>query len=278
MTIRFTTSIDGYANGSLVTTLDAAREAAYVAAGQAKYDSPKLQAPLGAIAAAVRLLGQAGIPCIIPPNGTVATNGTITVGTALPLTYPQAWVYLPAGAVVGGAAGWYYTAFSSTTVGQVYTAYKATMDTPHIPTTLTAAVGSNSAYTTLVATDVVLGSVSIPAGTLGRNGAVEYCGFFSYNSTAGAKVSKVLFGGGTVVSSSATTTTGITVRKRVQNRAANSQVIQASLETGATVSVAPTLLAIDTTADVVAAFAGQVAVATDYLILEAWSIQALPAP
>lgn len=275
MTIRFTTSSDGYAKGSVVRTLSAAAEATYVAANVAEYEAP---APHDSGLPLRRVLQQQGIPTIVVPNGTVATAGVITVGTALPLTYPRAWIYLPAGAVVGGLAGWYYCVFSSTTVGQVYTNYQAAMDKPFVPASLTAAVGSNAAYTTLVATDVVMGAAMIPANLLGQFGSVDVTAFLSYNSTAGAKVGKVRFGAGTVVSSSATTTNGIVVRKRVQNRATNSQVIQAALETGATIATAPTLLAIDTTADVQVDVVGQVAVATDYIILESLSVEVLPTP
>lgn len=274
MTIRFTTAKDGYAAGSLVSTLTPTAEAAYVAAGVAVYDSQKFSTAV----AVRRVLGQSGIPAIVVPNGTVATNGTITAGTALPLTYPQAWIYLPAGAVSGGSAGWYYCEFSSTTVGQVYTAYKATMDTPYVPAVKTAAVGSNSSYTQTTSADIQLGGVTVPANQLGTNGGLEYFGFFSYNNSAGAKTAKVKFGTGVVVSSAPTTTTGLTVRKKLQNRAAASQVIHATLETGAAVSTAPTLLSVDTTADVVASLTGQLATATDYIILENWSIEAIPAP
>lgn len=275
MTIRFLNSKDGYAKGSVVRSLSVTAEAAYVANNDAEYESPS---PGDSGLPLRRVLAQQGIPCIIVPNGTVATSGAITVGTALPLIYPRAWVYLPAAAVVGGLAGWYYTVFSSTTLGQVYTNYQAAMDKPFVPATLVAAVGSNSAYTTVISTDVVMGAAIIPANLLGAFGSVDVTAFLSYNSTAGAKVGKVRFGAGTVVSSSATTTTGLTIRKRVQNRATNSQVIQASLETGVTVSVAPTLLAIDTTADVQVDVVGQVAVATDYIILESLSVEVLPTP
>lgn len=281
MTIRITSTasslVAGYALGSTVSTFTAAQEAAAVAAGAAEYASAQPEDPTGAVEPGVRTLVQTGIPCIIVPNGTVATNGTLTVGTALPLTYPRAWVYLPAGAVVGGLVGWYYCVFSSTTVGQVYASYIATMTKPHIPAVLTAAVGSNSSYTQATSTTIQMGGFKLPAGVLGSFGAVDYKALFAYNSTAGAKVSGLSFGGSAVVTSSATTTTGITIGKTVQNRATNSQVIQASLETGATVSVAPTLLAIDTTADVTAGFTGNIAVATDYIVLETARITIYPA-
>lgn len=284
MTIRVVSTasalVAGYALGSLITTFTPAAEAAAVAAGAAVYDSSPLQTPPGSIAPVARVLGQTGIPCVIANTGTVATNGAITLGTALPLTYPQVWLYLPAGAVVGGSAGWYYAVMSSTTVGQVYTPYVATMTRPYVPpaSALVAAVGSNSSYTGATGADIQMGAATVPAGQLGTTGSLRYHGFFSHNSTAGNKIERIKFGSGTVVSLTATTTTGLTLSKKLQNRAAASQVIHATPETGAAVSVAPTLLSVDTTADVVASFTGQLAVATDVCVLECWSVELLPSP
>lgn len=269
----------GYAIGSTTSGLTATQEAAAVAAGNAVYVTARLQGSEAAIAPVPRELMQSGIPAIIVPNGTVATNGTITVGTALPLIYPQAWVYLPAGAVVGGLVGWYYVIFSSTTVGVVYTSYQATMSTPlalGAAATLTVAVGSNSAYTQATSA-VVVASHSVPAGLLGTNGRVRFDGLFSYNNSAGAKVSGCTFGGSTVLTVSGTTTLSVDIKKTVQNRSATQQVIRVAVDSGAVSAVAPTLLAIDTTADVTVAFTGQIAVATDYLILESGNIETVPA-
>ena len=79
-----------------------------------------LQAPAaGVLAKSTFVVARSAIPVILAPNGTIATNGTVTLGTALPLVYASAWVRFPAGAVVGGLAGLYFVKFSSTTVGQV---------------------------------------------------------------------------------------------------------------------------------------------------------------
>lgn len=97
-------------------------------------------------------LAQSGVPVVLPSSGTITSGGAITLLTALPATYSGgAWIYLPAGAVVGGSAGLYYCLFSSATVGAVKTNYVAagsTAFTPYIPDgALVAAVGSGSAYT-----------------------------------------------------------------------------------------------------------------------------------
>ena len=275
MTIRFLSSVAGYATGS-IATLSAASEATYVSAGQAQYYTFPANPNTGGLRPSSRILAMGSIPTIIANSGTVATNGTVTLGTALQLTYPQAWLYLPAGAIVGGAAGWYYAIMSSTTVGQVYTAYQATMTQPLAldPTKLTAAVGSNSAYTG-VTTAVQMAAAVVPAGIMGTQGAVRMTGYWAHNSTAGAKVGGILFGGSTVLTSSQTTTLGINLEKTVHNRAADKQIIRVAVDNQIAQSVAPTLLSIDTTADVTASLTGSIAVATDTMVLESFLIELL---
>lgn len=276
--IRFLSAYQGYAQGSRVGTMTPTQEAALVAAGIAAYDAGRLQDPAGIIGPVPRVILQTSIPCVIANSGTVATNGTVTLGTALTLTYSDGcWLYLPASAVVGGSAGWYYAVMSSTTVGQVYTAYQATMQNPYIPAVLTAAVGSNAAYTG-VTTQVTLASVQIPANLLGAQGSVRYKATVSYNNSAGAKTLRVDFGGSTVLSVAPTTTVAISVDKSVHNRTAAKQVVQAAADTQAASSTAVTTLSVDTTADVTVGFTGQLATATDFLILESARIEICPAP
>lgn len=276
MTIRMIDSVEGYALGSIVS-LAAADEARLVAAGDAQYYTFPDNPDTGGNAPSPRILAMSAIPCVLANSGTVATSGTVTLGTALQLTYPQAWLYLPAGAVVGGSAGWYYTIFSSTTVGQVYTAYRASMTQPlalGAAATLTAAVGSNSGYTG-VTTTIQMAAAVIPAGLMGTNGAVRLTGYWAHNSSAGAKVAGILFGGSTVLTSSQTTTLGINLTKTVHNRAADKQLIRVAVDNQIAQSVAPTLLSIDTTAEVTASLTGSVAVATDTMVLESFLIELL---
>jgi len=276
MTIRMLASVAGYALGSIVS-LSPVAEAAYVAAAQAQYYTFPAMPETGGEPPSRRILAMGGIPAIIAPTGTITAGGVITLGTALQLTYPQAWLYLPAGTVVGGSAGWYYAIMSSTTVGQVYTNYQATMTQPlalGAAATLTAAVGSGGAYTG-VTTEVTMAAAVIPAGLLGTTGRVIAEGNWAHNSSAGAKVAKIAFGGSTVLSVSDTTTLGIDIRKTIQNRSASSQIIRVAVDTGAAQSVAPTLLSIDTSAEVTVALTGSIAVATDTMVLENFLIEVL---
>lgn len=139
----------------------------------------------------VKVLAQTGIPYIKAPSGTVATNGGVTLGTALPTTYDMgAWVYLPAGAVVSGLAGLYWVVFSSTTVGQVYTNYidpTVAFDPSTKPSgTLVTATGSNSAYTGLATTATFI-NINIPGNTVGEHSHIVFSEEFSYNLNANTK-------------------------------------------------------------------------------------------
>lgn len=226
-------------------------------------------------------IAKSAIPVILAPNGTVAVNGTVTLGTALPLTYVNAWVRLPADAVVGGLAGLYYVVFSSTTVGQVYTnfANAATAFTPYIPTsTLVAAVGSNAAYTQATGADVTLANVTVPANALGTTGEFTLSLFASNNGTAGAKNISGKFGGSVFLSGAVTTSLALETSKTVKNRSNVAvQLVHGNHIVGAVSTVAPTLLAINTADAVAVAITGQIAVATDYIILEAFKAEVLAA-
>ena len=56
----------------------------------------------------------------VAPSGTVAADGTVTLGTALPAALAGAWLYFPAGAFATATAGWYWVVMTTTTVGTVY--------------------------------------------------------------------------------------------------------------------------------------------------------------
>jgi hypothetical protein len=145
-------------------------------------------------------LATASIPVIVAPNGTIATSGVVTPGTALPNIFPYAWLYFPAGAVSGGSAGLYYATCTATTTCQVYTNFvdaSATAFTPFIPTSPVAAVGSNSAYTQTTAADLTLLNVTVPAGTLGAKGVLRKSMQLLLSNNANAHTFKTMLGGST---------------------------------------------------------------------------------
>jgi hypothetical protein len=159
-------------------------------------DSGRLYNALGyAIQGGVYQLAQSAVPYGIANSGTIATDGTVTLGTALNTIYTGGiWLYFPATAFASGAAGFYWAVMSSTTVGVVYTSQ--TSGTP--------VTGSNSAYTgdTTLRTAV---TVTIPGGAMGANGAVRFSYGAQTNNSAGTKTISAAFGGTQVNSAIGTT-------------------------------------------------------------------------
>jgi len=150
---------------------------------------------------------QSGIPVGIAPNGTIATNGTVTLGTALPVIYPNIWLRFPASAVVSGAAGLYYATCSSTTVCAVTTTFvdpSTAAFTPYIPASTSAATGSNSTYAQTTGSQITLLNMIIPAGALGNNGSFRKTTLFAATNNANAKVVAFQFGATQVTGSQIT--------------------------------------------------------------------------
>ena len=226
-------------------------------------------------------LAQTAIPSILVPNGTVAANGAITLGTALPAIYAAAWIYLPAGAIVGGAAGLYYATFSSTTVGQVYTNYvnpASTQLISAIPSgTPVAAVGSGSAYTTVVATDTPLATVDVPGLLMGANGRIRVTRRESTINNANVKTSKFTFGGAAFGGAlPLASIAGYEVIREISNRGAASQFSLANAALTSEVSGTPTYTTVNTAVDQLLQLTANVATATDYVVLEALAVEVLP--
>jgi len=229
------------------------------------------------------VLAQSAIPVILAPNGTVATNGTITLGTALPTIYASAWVYLPAGAVVGGFAGLYFATFSSTTVGVITTTYNSAGGsfTPYIATGTSAAVGSNSAYTQTTASDITLANITVPGGLMGANGVLRTKYLSSLANNVNTKTVKSTFSGTAFSIETQTANSSGSVAYEIRNRgvATSQTAFAAGLNAGSGsgfTSGGALMTAINTAADQPLAFTGQLAVATDYIVLEGFTVEVLP--
>jgi len=230
-----------------------------------------------------RTLSASGIPVMIANTGTIATNGTVTLGTALPTTYAAAFVYFPASAVSGDATGGiYYVVFSSTTVGVVYAGKYGVANgvgsvafTPVVPSgPLTAVTGSNSSFTGST-TETTLINVALSAGDVGNNGQIIVTANWACNNSAGAKVGAVYLGGSAVGSSSSyTTSTGGSSMNSIRNRGVLN--VQTSQLIGGASTGASVYTAIDTSIDKSITITGDLATATDYIILEGFTVELLP--
>jgi len=96
-------------------------------------------------------------------------------------------------------------------------------------------------------------TVTVPAGIMGANGAVEVIPLWDFTNNSNTKTMKVKFGGSVVYSIATTTTTSCQMQYIVRNaNSASSQVAQASSGSSGMGAVASSLLtgAIDTSAAV----------------------------
>jgi hypothetical protein len=230
------------------------------------------------------ILAQSGVPVGIAPNGTVATNGAITLVTALPRIYSSGiWVYLPAGSVSGGAAGLYWCVMSSVTVGQVYTNFADTSQgfVPYIPTgTLVNAVGSNAAYTQITNTDIVIIAVTVPANSLGLSGRYRDQVFYEFPNNANGKIYKAQFGGYQFKVNNTTGVTSASIVGGFANKGvAGSQSSQTPPYSTNGLGTSTTFgadLSADTTINNFVTYTANLAVASDYIIIEYLLSEVLP--
>lgn len=225
------------------------------------------------------ILAQSAVPVILAPNGTVAADGAITLVTALPTTYSGgAWVRLPAGAVVGGLAGLYWIVFSSTTVGAVKTLFvdPATPFTPYVPSVgLVVAVGSGVAYTQTTGADITLANITVPGGMMGLNGVLRSQPDMTNNNSVGSKTLATKFGGTLIGSSASTTLTFKRTFSVLRNRSLYSQMFNQYAENFQSTNGINTTT-MDTTVDKVFAYLGNIPAATDFIVLEGFTIEVLP--
>ncbi len=163
------------------------------------------------------------VPFIYGDSGNVAANGVDTLGTALPVAYPNAYKWYNAGQVfAGSAAGWYLVQFSSTTVGTIFNNTYVAGTQPSIPpqNALVPIVAAGpGAYT--AATGATVGpSFSINGSMVGPSGGVlNLTMMVAVNNSAGAKTPLLSINAVTLLSSALTTTTGNVYQQTVFCRA-----------------------------------------------------------
>lgn len=228
------------------------------------------------------LLAQSGVAIGLAPSGTVATNGTITLGTALPRVYSGGiWLRLPTGAVVAGAAGLYWCVMSTTTIGQVYTNFVDTSlgFVSYIPTgTLVTAVGSNGAYTPTTSVDIVLGNVTLPANSLGNNGGLRVRTLSVNSVNANTKTVKHLLSGVSflAIGSSSTSSMLNALNNIVNQGVPNAQQSQSWGVTLGNSTATSIQALVDTTLNQPVTITSSIAVATDFIVFESFTIEVLP--
>ncbi len=211
------------------------------------------------------ILAQSAVPVILPSSGSSNATGQITLTTALPYQPSgTVYIYLPTGVVTAGSAGTgaglYPVVFSSTTVCQVQG---------------TGIVSANGAYTQTTAADITLATVVVPGGAMGANGAIREHRAFGFPNNANNKIVRVFFGGSGLssVSGTYTTASGSTLASVTRNRGSQSLQATAPLTASTTASTTTT---VDTSVNQNMTIVANLAVATDYIILEGYTVEVLP--
>lgn len=215
---------------------------------------------------------------VIPSSGTMAANGAVTLTTAVPLSGGYSWgcyMYFPAGAVYAGSvAGFYFTVMSSNNLGTVYdNRYAGEMpQVPLVPTPIVAA-GPGAYAQTLSPVDML--TYTIPGGSMGNNGRLIVAPVWAIPNNANNKTLSTTFGGSNVYAKTRTTATQEAPLVDIRNRGVPTRQFSGWANAGLpNVSSTAGLLnlAVDTTADVACTARGQLAVATDFIILESHSV------
>lgn len=220
------------------------------------------------------VLNGTSIPLILPSSGTIGNNGALSAITALPLQYAACYMYFPSNAIAAGvAAGMYYVVMSSTTAGTIYN-NTYTSGTPVIPASPTAfATTGPGAYTQTTAAQITLFSDTIPGGIMGISGTLHNESLISTPANANNKTSRLNFGGTTVqqiVQAGASALSQIWHTDITNRGHASRQIVNPLAVVGTSSASASNFgnTSIDTSVDVTYTFTAELAVATDYIILQ----------
>lgn len=215
------------------------------------------------------VLSQSGIPMILPSSGTIGNNGALSALTALPTIYASCYMYFPVNTIAAGvAAGMYYVVMSSTTAGTIYNNVYTTGEA-RIPATPTPFVTTGpGAYTQTTGAPITLSTTLLPAGLMGIDGQLISHLLWSHPNNGNNKIETFALGGTTVSSWTQTTTVQASYCVRVANRQNYAkQVVAPDAVFGAS-ATALTYLTKDTSTDLNITRTAQLAVATDYIVLE----------
>lgn len=212
------------------------------------------------------ILAQSAIPVIVLSSGAITATGAVSGLTALP--------YIPAGIVrvymfaqAGLVAGLYYANFNGTNNScQLYLDAAGTIT----PTGITA-----GAYTGWTAGATVILSITVPGNVMGTNGALRVTQLWAANNAAGKTIT-TRFDGNPLHSVAIGAVAGYGFQRTLRNRGAASQVQMNNSTAADTGGSTPNYMAVDTTTDRIITFAVTLAAATDYAILEGYTVEILP--
>jgi hypothetical protein len=220
---------------------------------------------------------QSAVPFILSSSGSVGNNCAITGLTALPTTYASAYIWMPAAAIASGsAAGWYYFVASSATAGTCYNnVYNtATSGTPTIPASPTAFVTTGpGAFTQTTGSGIIGPTATVGANTMGVNGELQIDSEATfYNSGTNKDMWTSFNGQACYMFAGETTNQEQGNLMRIRNAGAtNSQKCNTAGESAA--GQGYSRYSVDTTAAQSLSIVLELHTATDWLVLESYSMK-----
>lgn len=184
----------------------------------------------------------------IAPSGTVAADGTITLGTALPAAFAEIALYLPAGAIAGSSEGFYFVEMSSATVGVVLDRLGGA-----------AMTGSGSAYTGATSEVTLRSEVLVGAENFAINAQ------FSVSNSVGTKTGRLRIGTSQGIVATATSSVGLGFSANVSRITKYMFSASNAVANGSTSAIA--FVAPDS--QLTASITGQLSAPTDFILMVA---------
>jgi hypothetical protein len=224
----------------------------------------------------VTVLLQSGLPIGIGSSGSVGANGALTLTTALSRTYPNVYLFFPVGAVYSSSpAGFYFCQMTSTTLGTIFNNLYAN-GAPVVPAVSNPVIGAGpGAYTqvTTVQSPIVF---TVPGGTIGNNGSLDYLFTANQVNNGNNKTYALPWPGGSILSATvAAQATVVFYRYIINQNAQNSQVTGPTGLQSLGVAVAATqTFSADTSVGALTGLNLTLSAATDWIIIDSFRLVA----
>ena len=215
------------------------------------------------------------IPFVLPSSGNItSTSGGITATTAFDVAPGPSFTFLPMAALnPTSSAGWYYTVWSSTTVGIVYAVqYQAGI--PEFPVTPTPLTTTVAAYTQAISTDIFGPTYLVEADSMGLNGTIEWWRSFTSNNSGTSKSITVYMSSNYLGGVGQTTNTKAAGYGTIRNRGTALKQIMADSATGDSGNASSfSRTSINTGVDNLFSFCLKTVAVTDYIVLESHGLR-----
>lgn len=222
---------------------------------------------------------KSGLTFVHGPTGTMANNGAVTFGTALPAIYANCFILMPAGSIAAGvpaADTWLFAQMTSTTVGTFFNNTYSS-GPPAIPASPTAFTTTGPGAFTGSITTADGPNVTIAAGALGANGQLRITSDFAFNTTGTNKLIMVKVAGTPFLNQTSSSDGNLGMTTWFENKGVTNRnrgfAVGAAVNTATVRGTVATYTSIDTTASLALIHSLGKATATDVTVLERFNAE-----